>query len=151
MINEFDLNRIYTINFHDNKDDRGRLTAIEFGNHVPFEIKRIFYVHQVIRERGSHAHRDTDQVLTTVHGSLKVDISNGVETRTFNIDNPGQGIYIPKMFWIRLYDFSPGGVCLVVASTIYDMKRSLRTWDDYIKARELPWIEPPGSKKVKNG
>ena len=134
-----DFDEVRWIEFQDIVDDRGRLTAIEEGNHVPFPIKRIFYVHQVIPEtdRGGHAHYDTDQVITAVHGSLKIDVSDGKITRTFDLDSPDKGVYVPRLFWIRLYDFQDDGVCMVVASTIYDMKKSYRTWEDYLSAREI--------------
>jgi len=140
------FNEIRWIDFHDNSDDRGRLTAIEEGEHVPFNIKRIFYVHQVKPDtnRGGHAHIDTDQVITSVNGMLKVDVSDGETTQTYLLDSPAKGIFVPRMFWIRLYEFSESAVCLVLASTRYDMKKSYRTWGDYLEARKLPYIDPPG-------
>lgn len=142
------FDEIRWIDFHDNKDDRGRLTAIEEDEHIPFTIKRIFYVHQVKPDtnRGGHAHIDTDQVITSVNGRLKVDISDGKTMRTYAIDSPAKGIFVPRMFWIRLYEFSESAVCLVLASTKYDMKRSYRTWDDYLTARGLPFTTPPGER-----
>lgn len=136
------------IKFQDNTDDRGRLTAIEEDTHVPFNINRIFYVHQVKPDtnRGGHAHMDTDQVLTSVNGSLKVDVSDGKTTQTYVLDSPAKGIIVPRMFWVRLYEFSESAVCLVMASTKYDIKKSYRTWGDYLDARELPIIDPPESR-----
>jgi len=133
------FNEIHWINFHDNIDERGRLTAIEELTHIPFDMKRIFYVHQVTpgTDRGGHAHHDTDQVVTAVHGSLKIDVTDGSKTKTYNLDSPNKGVYVPRMFWIRLYDFQNNGVCLVIASTKYDMKKSYRTWDDYLTARNI--------------
>lgn len=141
------FSEIRWICFHDNTDDRGRLTAIEENEHVPFNIKRIFYVHQVKSDtnRGGHAHMDTDQLITSVNGMLKVDVSDGETTQTYVLDSPEKGILVPRMFWIRLYEFSDSAVCLVLASTKYDMKKSFRTWDDYLDARELPYMNPPGS------
>jgi dTDP-4-dehydrorhamnose 3,5-epimerase-like enzyme len=128
------------IDFQDIADERGRLTAIEGRSHVPFDVKRIFYIHQVKpdTDRGGHAHIDTDQVITAVHGALKIDVSDGETTKTYVIDSPARGVYVPRMFWIRLYDFQNDGVCLVFASTHYDMKKSYRTWGDYLMARNLP-------------
>jgi len=134
------FNEIHWINFQDIIDDRGRLTAIEEVNHIPFSIKRIFYVHQVRpnTDRGGHAHYDTDQVVTAINGSFKVDITDGENTKTYILDSPSEGIYVPRMFWIRLYDFQDNGICLVFASTIYDMKKTCRTWSEYLSARNLP-------------
>ena len=141
------LDQISVVSFQDVKDDRGRLTAIEGDVHIPFSIKRIFYVHQVVPgiDRGGHAHRDTDQVISGIHGSLKVDVSDGASVKTYVLDDPGKGIYVPGMLWIRLYDFSDGTVCLVLANTIYDKSRSLRTWKEYMDVLQLPWMNEPGS------
>ncbi len=127
------------LDLQDVKDDRGRLTAVEASHHIPFAIERIFYVHQVTPgiDRGGHAHRDTDQVAVAVHGSLRMDLSDGIDVLPVELNDPARGLYIPRMTWTRLYDFSPGAVCLVLASTHYDRAKSLRTWKDYLAARSL--------------
>lgn len=123
-------------------DSRGRLTAVESEVHIPFPIARVFYVHQVQPgvDRGGHAHKDTDQLAVAVHGSLKIYLSDGVETRGFQLDRPDRGLYIPRLIFARLCDFSPGAVCLVFASTKYDRSRSIRSWDEYLnyRGRGLP-------------
>ena len=142
------LDHVRWINFQDVIDDRGRLTAIEENAHIPFPIKRVFYVHQVVPgvDRGGHAHRDTDQVVVGIHGSLKIDVSDGTTVKTYMLDNPGKGLFVPKMIWIRLYEFfSTDAVCLVLADTIYDRSKSIRTWKEYLEVRELPWMEEPNS------
>ena len=70
-------------------------------------------------------------------GRLKMDLSDGVNTKTFELNDPCRGIYLPRMLYISLYDFSPGAVGLVLASTHYDISRSLRSWDDYLKAIKI--------------
>lgn len=139
------LDQIAWVGFQDVTDDRGRLTAIEGNVHIPFSIKRVFYVHQVVSgtDRGGHAHRDTDQVVAGIHGSLKVDVSDGISVKTYMLEDPGKGLFIPRMLWIRLYNFSDDSVCLVLANTIYDKSRSLRTWKEYLDVLELPWMEEP--------
>jgi hypothetical protein len=122
--------------FADAIDARGRLTSIEGEVHLPFEIKRVFYVHQVSPgcERGGHAHPTTDQVAVAAHGTLNIDLSDGGETRTYELSDPSRGLYVPRMIWCRLYDFSPGALCLVFASTVYDPPTVIRTWDEYLAA-----------------
>lgn len=139
------MRHIKWVSFQDVIDERGRLTAIEGNHHTPFAIERVFYVHQVTPgiDRGGHAHRDTDQVITVVHGSLKVGVSNGKSVRSFVLDHPGRGLYVPRMIWVRLYDFSAGGVCLVLASTKYDRSKSIRTWENFLEARGAPRTEDP--------
>jgi hypothetical protein len=128
------LNSARWIPFADNIDPRGRLTAVEGSGHVPFEIQRVFYVHQVTPglERGGHSHPETDQVAVAIHGSLKIDLCDGSETRTFELSDPSRGLYLPRRLWCRLYDFSSDVICLVFASTHYDRAAVIRTWDRYL-------------------
>ena len=139
------LDHVRWINFQDVTDDRGRLTAIEENVHIPFSIARVFYVHQVVPgvDRGGHAHRDTDQVVVGIHGSLKIDVSDGTIVKTYVLDNPGKGLFVPKMIWIRLHKFSADGVCLVLADTIYYRSKSIRTWKEYLEVCGLPWMKEP--------
>ena len=115
-------------------DERGVLTSVEGAMDVPFEIKRVFYMHHIITDRGGHAHADTDQVVIAAAGLFKMDLSDGTNTQTYVLGDPTRGVYTPRMVFIRLYDFSPGAVCLVLASTHYDISKSLRSWEDYLKA-----------------
>tara|TARA_B100000315_G_scaffold255500_1_gene299007 strand:- start:1194 stop:1616 length:423 start_codon:yes stop_codon:yes gene_type:complete len=128
------LHDVRWIDFPSKTDSRGILTSIEAGIDTPFEVKRVFYCHHITTDRGGHAHRDTDQVLISVAGRLKMDLSDGINTKTFELDDPCRGIYLPRMLYISLYDFSLDAVGLVLASTHYDISRSIRSWDDYLKA-----------------
>lgn len=114
------------------KDIRGCLTAVEGAIDIPFEIKRIFYMHHVTEDRGGHAHIDTDQVLIPIHGSLKVKLFNGKETVEYIMDDCTKGLYIPRLYFTDMYEFTPETVCLVLSSTHYDMGRSLRSMDAYM-------------------
>lgn len=118
------------------RDPRGVLTAAEVGRHVPFAIARAFWVHDVTPgvERGGHAHRDTDQVAVAVHGSLRIELSDGRSHDAVRLDDPARGLFIPRMTFTRLVDFSPGAVCLVLADTLYDASRSLRSWEAFLAA-----------------
>ncbi len=115
-------------------DDRGVLTAIESGKDIPFSLQRIFYMHHVTQNRGGHAHIESDQVIVAIAGSLQLELSDGKRTVVHPIDNPTRGLYTPRMIFIRLFDFSPGAVCMVLASTHYDMSKSIRTWEAYLEA-----------------
>jgi hypothetical protein len=109
------------------------LTSIEAGMDVPFDVRRVFYMHHVVADRGGHAHRDTDQLCIAIAGRLRIDATDGSGTRSFELTDPSRGLYIPRMIFTRLRDFSPGAVCLVLANTHYDMSRSIRTWEDYLR------------------
>lgn len=117
-------------------EPHGVLSVVEGGLDIPFEIKRIFYMHGTPSgiERGGHAHLDTHQLIIPVNGKLFIDALDGTEVRTFELANPNQGLYMPPMTWVRLYNFSPNAVALVLADTHYDRSKSLRTWNDFMRA-----------------
>ena len=128
------LNDVKWVELPSKVDERGVLTSIESGSDIDFEIKRVFYMHHITGDRGGHAHVDTDQVVTAVAGSLKMDVSDGAASQSYELNDPKYGVYTPRMVFIRLYDFSPGAVCLVLASTHYDISKSIRSWEEYVKA-----------------
>jgi dTDP-4-dehydrorhamnose 3,5-epimerase-like enzyme len=128
------LSKVRWIDLPHVTDERGTLTSIESGIDIPFEIRRIFYVHRVAAERGGHAHRATHQVLVPIAGELRVDLSDGGQHRSHRLGDADRGLYVPPMIWTRLHGFSTAAVLLVVADTHYDASQSLRTWDDFVRA-----------------
>jgi dTDP-4-dehydrorhamnose 3,5-epimerase-like enzyme len=116
------------------QDARGILTSIESDFDIPFEIKRIFYMHNISSDRGGHAHTDTDQVVIAISGNFRIELFDGIQKVKFLMNDPMKGLYIPRMIFIELSEFSSDAVCLVLASTHYDIKKSLRNIDDYKNA-----------------
>ena len=131
-----ELDAVRWIELPSSIDARGTLTSVEGGIDIPFEIKRVFYMHHINTDRGGHAHRDTEQVVIAAAGSFKMDLSDGKDTQTYALDDPMRGVYTPPMVFIKLHDFSPGAVCMVLASTYYDIAKSIRTWEEYWEAIE---------------
>lgn len=124
---------IKEIKFRSNYDSRGCLTSIEGeGQDIPIDVKRIFYMHHVTADRGGHAHIDTDQVLIGISGSFRLKLFDGKETRELLMNDCTKGVYIPRLTFTDMYDFTPDAVCLVLANTHYDMGRSLRSMDTYM-------------------
>ena len=115
-------------------DERGILSSIESSIDIPFEIKRIFYMHHIVSDRGGHAHLDTDQVIIAISGGFQIELYDGTEKVSFTMDNPIKGLFVPRMIFIQLFDFSKDAVCLVLASTHYDIKKSLRNIEAYNEA-----------------
>ena len=115
-------------------DERGKLVVIEGARAIPFEIKRVFYIYDSDSTvvRGQHANRDSEFVLINVAGSSKVRITDGKEEIIVALDKPRMGVYIPKMLWKEMYEFSPDSVLLVLASTHYDGKEYIRNYEDYL-------------------
>ncbi len=127
--------RCSILNFSDLGDERGKLVVIEGGEAIPFEIKRVFYIYEsdATIVRGQHANRESEFVLINVAGKSKVRITDGSEEMIVELNKPMMGVYIPKMLWKDMYDFSPDSVLLVLASTHYDGSEYIRDYDEYLK------------------
>ncbi len=115
--------RCPVISFNDLGDERGKLVVVEGGQTIPFDIKRVFYIYgsDSTVVRGQHANRESEFVLINVAGKSKVRITDCREEFVVNLDRPMIGVYIPRMVWKDMYDFSPDSVLLVLASTHYDL------------------------------
>ncbi len=123
-----------SVNFPSHADDRGTLTAIEGGQDIPFDIQRIYFVHDVFAERGGHAHRETHQVVVAVSGRCELILSDGEREARFILDDVRKGVYIGPMLFIRTTNFSPGTVLVSMASSHYDKARSIRSWPEFLEA-----------------
>lgn len=123
------------LNFKDLGDERGKLVVVEGGQDIPFEIKRVFYIYASDNDvvRGQHANKNSEFVLINVAGRSKVRVTNGVEEKIIELNKPMQGIYIPKMIWKDMYDFSSDSVLLVLSNTHYDGSEYIRDYDEYLK------------------
>ena len=113
-------------------DPRGNLTFIEGNQHVPFDIKRIYYTYDVPggSDRGAHAHKRLHQLIIAMSGSFDVVLDDGVEKKRFHLNRSYFGLYVCPMMWRELDNFSSGSVCLVLASELFDP-------DDYYRDYEL--------------
>ena len=127
--------RCEILQFSDLGDDRGKLVVIESGQAIPFEIKRVFYIYESDEKvvRGQHANIESEFVLINVAGQSKVRITDGREEFIVELNKPMMGVYIPKMVWKDMYDFSKDSVLLVLASTHYDDTEYIRDYDEYLR------------------
>jgi hypothetical protein len=116
-------------------DARGNLTFIESDRHVPFDIKRVFYVYDIPsgQERGAHAHRRLHQFLICLSGGLDVMLDDGVSKRTVHLNRPWRGLHVPPMIWAAEGDFDPGTVYVVLASDLYNPEDYIRDYDEFLK------------------
>ena len=124
------------LEFPQHGDDRGHLVIVEGQNDIPFEIKRIFYIYGSDNEvvRGQHANRRSEFVLINVAGTSKVRVKDGRGNEAvFSLNRPHTGIYLPKMVWKDMYDFSEDSVLLCLSSEHYDANEYIRNYDDYVK------------------
>lgn len=126
------------LQFADLGDERGKLVVIEGNQAIPFEIKRVFYIYDSDSTvvRGQHANRESEFVLINVAGHSKVRITDGKEELIVKLDKPMMGVYLPKMIWKDMYDFSSDSVLLCLASTHYDGSEYIRDYEEYLKIME---------------
>lgn len=117
-------------------DARGNLTFIEGQNHIPFDIKRVYYLYDVPggSDRGEHAHKNLHQFMVCMSGSFDVCLDDGFESKLIQLNRSYFGIYICPMIWRYLDNFSSGAVCMVLASEPYDEADYIRDRDEYLRA-----------------
>lgn len=118
------------------EDPRGNLTFLEPGRHLPFAFQRVYYTYDVPGGvvRGGHAHRECEEFVIAASGSFDVVLDDGSQTRRFFLNRSYYGLYIPKMVWRVLENFSSGSVCLVVASLPYDEADYFRDYATFLQA-----------------
>lgn len=118
------------------KDHRGNLTFLEGTRHVPFEIKRVYYLYDVPggESRAGHAHRALQSVIIAINGSFEVLIDDGHNKKTYNLSRANEGLYLCPGIWRELHNFTSGSVCLVLASEPYDESDYYRDYQDFIQA-----------------
>ncbi len=121
------------------QDCSGNLTFIEGYNHIPFEIKRVYYLYDVPggAERGAHAHKNLEQFMIAMSGSFDIVLHDGKQEKRFHLNRSYIGLYIPPMTWRILDNFSSGSVCMVLASEKYDEDDYIRNYDEFIDATKL--------------
>jgi len=118
-------------------DHRGHLSFAEGNKHIPFDIARVYMLYGMSDQimRGGHAHWQLEQVLIAVSGKFKLHLDNGIEKRSLWLDDPSTGIYVNKMVWHELDNFSEGAVCLSLASQHYSEPDYIRKYSDFKSAK----------------
>jgi hypothetical protein len=118
------------------QDPRGNLTFVEGTRHVPFEIKRVFYLYDVPggETRAGHANKNLEQFIVAMSGSFDIVLDDGKARTRFQMNRSYYGLYIPGMIWREIENFSSGSVCLVLASDFYDAEDYYREYDEFVRA-----------------
>ena len=114
-------------------DERGNLIALEENKNIPFDIKRVYYIFdnkEGVR-RGFHAHKNLEQVLICVSGSCDILLDDGKEKSIIKLENRNEGLFIEKMVWREMFNFSADCVLMVLASDYYDEKDYIRDYNDF--------------------
>lgn len=119
------------------EDRRGNLAFIQ-EDVIPFEFKRVYYLFDVPSNsfRGSHSHINQCEVLVALSGSFEVVLNDGTEKKSFLLNKPNVGLYIPTGIWRELENFSSGAVCLVLASDVYDEEDYIRDFNQFLESKK---------------
>ncbi len=132
------------LEFSQKGDERGHLVIVEGMQDIPFEIKRIFYIYGSDKDvvRGQHANRNSEFVLINVAGTSKVRVRDGKGNEAiYSLNRPHTGIYLPKMVWKDMYDFSKDSVLLCLSSEHYDANEYIRDYDEFLKMVDQTTID----------
>lgn len=127
------MERVRRIEFPIVHEPRGNLSFIEGGRHVPFDIKRVYYLYDVPggAVRGGHAHRTINQVIIALSGSFDVILDDGKVREKVSLNRSYFGLLLPNMIWRELENFSSGAVCMVLASDFYDEGEYIRDYEEF--------------------
>ena len=120
--------------FQPHGDERGQLVSLEEFKDIPFRIKRVYYMYETDNGivRGQHAHKSLQQILICIHGSCKVKLDNGRESKIVQLEKPYEGLYVTNNMWREMFDFSSDAVLLVLASELYDENDYIRDYEEFL-------------------
>ena len=116
---------------------QGNITPVEGNKDILFDIERVYYLYDVPggESRGGHAHKKLQQLIVSVMGSFDVVLDDGQKKKTVTLNRAYYGLYVPKMIWRELENFSSGGICLVLASMPYDEDDYIRDYDEFFTVK----------------
>jgi len=129
------MNDVTIINLPKILDDRGNLSFIEENSHIPFKIKRVYWIYDVPggEVRGGHAYKELYELIVALSGSFDVVLDDVKEKKTFHLNRSYYGLYVPKMIWRQLENFSTNALCLILASEQYDESDYIRDYNEFVK------------------
>lgn len=121
------------INLPKIEDPRGNLTFIEGENHFPFKIERTYWIYDVPggETRGGHAYKELNELIVALSGSFDVVIDDGKEKKIFSLNRSYYGLYVPKMMWRQMENFSTNSLALILASGAYDENDYIRDYEEF--------------------
>ena len=119
-------------------DQRGNLSFIEEHKHIPFKIKRTYWIYDVPggESRGGHAYRNTEEFIVALSGAFEVVLDDGVKKESFLLNRSYYGLYVPKGYWREMLNVSPNSVGLILATTLYEPYDYIRDYDEFLKLKK---------------
>ena len=127
------LQAVKMINLPKITDPRGNLSFFESENHIPFKIKRTYWIYDVPggEVRGSHAFKESNEFIVALSGSFDVVLNNGRKEVKYSLNRSYFGLYVPKLIWRRIENFSTNSLALIVASTKYNESDYIRDFEEF--------------------
>ena len=118
-------------------DARGNLSFVEQEKHIPFVIKRAYWIYDVPGGecRGGHAYRNNEEFIVSLSGSFDVVLNDGTEKKVFSLNRSYHGLYVPKGLWREMENFSTNSLALILSSTDYDAQDYIRDYDEFLKLK----------------
>ena len=119
-------------------DARGNLSFMEQNNHIPFEIKRTYWIYDVPggEDRGGHAFRDNQEVVIALSGAFDVEVDDGVNKKRFSLNRSYYGLYIPKVLLRTMENFSTNSFALEFGSVDYSADDYIRDYDEFLNLKK---------------
>ncbi|NMC37087.1 MAG: WxcM-like domain-containing protein [Bacteroidales bacterium] len=116
------------------EDDRGNLSFIEEDTHIPFKIRRVYWIYDVPggEFRGSHAYRNSEELVVALSGSFDIILHDGKEEKKYSLTRSYYGLYIPRLVFRRLENFSTNSLALILSSTHYDQSDYIRDFNEFL-------------------
>ena len=129
------MKRYKVLSFPQLGDERGHLVVVEGLKDIPFEIKRMFYIYGTKTDvvRGQHANKKSEFVLINLSGKCKIKVDDGKNKEVIILDKPHEGIYLEKMVWKDMFDFSEDSILLVLSNHSYDSEEYVRDYENFKK------------------
>ena len=126
--------KVRIVNLPKIEDDRGNLSFIEEENHIPFKVKRVYWIYDVPggEYRGSHAFKETAEFIVALSGSFDVVLHDGKEEMKYSMNRSYYGLYVPKQHFRRLENFSTNSLALILASTSYEEDEYIRDFQQFL-------------------
>jgi dTDP-4-dehydrorhamnose 3,5-epimerase-like enzyme len=127
---------IKLINLPKIEDERGNLSFIEEQHHVPFKIKRTYWIYDVPggEIRGSHAYKESEEFVVAISGSFDVVLHDGKEEKKYSLNRSYYGVYVPRLVWRKLENFSTNSLALILSSTSFDENDYIRDFQEFLEA-----------------
>jgi dTDP-4-dehydrorhamnose 3,5-epimerase-like enzyme len=119
-------------------DKRGNLSFFENNNQIPFEIRRTYWIYDVPggESRGGHAYKENEEFIVALSGSFDVVLDNGKEKTTYSLNRSYYGLYVPKMYWREMNNFSTNSLALIVSCTEYNKNDYIRNYEEFSILKE---------------